>query len=176
MTKLWQETLWHQFGAAIETLENVLNACPDELWHAQLWRMSDGAPESAEFWYILYHTIFWLDYYSSALADTFSAPPPFYRHRTGYGRSHAAARLYPAGAPDLSRLCALQVPRPNRESGGRIRTPARARQLARQDRRRIAPLQHASCSRTRRALEHAPRTARRLCAGLGRTGHASVAV
>ena len=31
MSPLWKEILWRQFGAAIETLENALIACPEEL-------------------------------------------------------------------------------------------------------------------------------------------------
>lgn len=77
MNHLWKETIWHQFGAAIETLQNALDACPDELWQARLWRADDVQPEFTEFWYIAYHTIFWLDYYCSESADGFTVPPPF---------------------------------------------------------------------------------------------------
>ena len=77
MTPLSKEILWHQFGAAIETLENALKACPDELWQARLWRESALHPEFAEFWYVAFHTIFWLDYYCSDSAEAFAAPAPF---------------------------------------------------------------------------------------------------
>jgi hypothetical protein len=77
MGPFWKEILWHQFGAAIETLENALKVCPDELWHARLWHESKLQPEFAEFWYIVYHTIFWLDYYCSESADRFTVPAPF---------------------------------------------------------------------------------------------------
>jgi hypothetical protein len=77
MSLLWKEILWHQFGAAIETLQNALNACPEELWQARLWRGSEGHSEFTEFWYVAFHTIFWLDYYCSESADGFTAPPPF---------------------------------------------------------------------------------------------------
>jgi len=77
MNPFWNEILWHQFGAAIETLENALNACPEELWQARLWREAGTPPEFVEFWYIAYHTIFWLDYYCSESADGFTVPPPF---------------------------------------------------------------------------------------------------
>lgn len=77
MTPLWKEILWHQFGAAIETLENALDACPAELWQARLWRETKGPPQFTEFWYVAYHAIFWLDYYCSESADGFNVPPPF---------------------------------------------------------------------------------------------------
>lgn len=77
MTPLWKEILWLQFGAAIETLQNALNACPEELWRARLWCESDLQPEFVEFWFIAYHTIFWLDYYCSDSADGFTVPQPF---------------------------------------------------------------------------------------------------
>ncbi len=77
MSPLWKEILWHQFGAAIETLQNALNACPEEFWHTRLWRASEVRPEFTEFWYVAFHAIFWLDYYCSELADGFTVPPPF---------------------------------------------------------------------------------------------------
>jgi hypothetical protein len=77
MSPQWKEILWHQFGAAIETLQNALNACPDELWRGRLWQVTNGPPEFGEFWYILFHTIFWLDYYCADSAEDFTAPAPF---------------------------------------------------------------------------------------------------
>lgn len=77
MNSTLKTILWHQFGAAIETLENALTACPDELWQARLWDEREIQPEFADFWYVAYHTIFWLDYYCSDSADTFKVPAPF---------------------------------------------------------------------------------------------------
>jgi hypothetical protein len=61
--------LWSQFGAAIDMLENALNACPEELW-------SDRS-QRPEFWYVVYHTLFWLDLYSSDSREGFAPPTPF---------------------------------------------------------------------------------------------------
>lgn len=47
-------------------LENALAACPDELWDTD-----------SKFWYIGYHTLFFLDYYLSDEPESFSPPPPF---------------------------------------------------------------------------------------------------
>ncbi len=77
MNSLWKQIIWHQFGAAIETLENALNACPDDLWQAPLWRGPEAWPGLVEFWYVAYHTLFWLDYYCSETAQGFTPPPPF---------------------------------------------------------------------------------------------------
>ena len=77
MSPLWKEILWHQFGATIETLQNALNACPEEFWHTRLWHASEVRPEFTEFWYVAFHAIFWLDYYCSKSADGFTVPPPF---------------------------------------------------------------------------------------------------
>lgn len=79
MSLFWKEILWHQFGAAIEMLQNALTACPEELWQARLWHEAEGQPEFTEFWYVTYHAIFWLDYYCSESADEFTPPPPFTR-------------------------------------------------------------------------------------------------
>jgi uncharacterized damage-inducible protein DinB len=79
MGPAWKTTIWRQFGAAIDMLENALRACPDELWRARLWK--DGSPhlESAEFWYVVFHTLFWLDFYLSESAEGFAPPAPFTR-------------------------------------------------------------------------------------------------
>jgi hypothetical protein len=76
MSPTWKAILWHQFSAAIENFQNALNACPDELWQVRLWQ-GEGHPEFGDFWYVCYHTIFWLDHYCSDSADTFTAHPPF---------------------------------------------------------------------------------------------------
>lgn len=64
-----REAFWHQFGAAIDALENAILACPDELW-------SDRS-QQPEFWYVTYHTLFWLDYYLSDSPEGFAPPAPF---------------------------------------------------------------------------------------------------
>lgn len=66
-----QQTLWRQFGAAIDTLENAIRACPESIW-------SDRS-RYHEYWYWAYHTIFWLDYYMSDCesSDHFKPPAPF---------------------------------------------------------------------------------------------------
>jgi hypothetical protein len=75
MDSLCREILWRQFGAAIDMLENALRACPDELWGARLW--GGERPELSEFWYIGYHTLFWLDLYLSGSIEGFAPPAPF---------------------------------------------------------------------------------------------------
>ena len=80
MDPLWSTALWQQFGATIDMLENVLLACPSTHWNGRLW--SDHPdhplpPESAEFWYITYHTLFWLDLYLTGSLEGFAPPTPF---------------------------------------------------------------------------------------------------
>ena len=65
----WRAILWQQFGAAIDMLENALLACPDELW-------SDRS-QRPEFWYVVYHTLFFLDLYLSDSVEGFAPPAPF---------------------------------------------------------------------------------------------------
>ena len=69
MEPAWKSILWGQFGAAIDMLENAMNACPEALW-------SDRARQP-EFWYLVYHTLFWLDYYLSEDPAGFAPPAPF---------------------------------------------------------------------------------------------------
>jgi hypothetical protein len=77
MDTTWKTSLWHQFGAAIDMLDNALRACPDELWRARLWSDHEEPVSSSEFWYIAYHTLFWLDLYLSGAVAVFAPPTPF---------------------------------------------------------------------------------------------------
>jgi hypothetical protein len=74
----WQTIIWQQFGAAIDDLDNALCTCPDELWHGRLWENS-SKPQFflPEYWYIVYHTLFWLDLYLTGTEEGFAPPPPF---------------------------------------------------------------------------------------------------
>jgi len=61
--------IWGQFGAAIDTLENVIRTCPNDSWFDQsryhwIWQMA-------------HHTVFWLDYYLTEDTDSFKPPEPF---------------------------------------------------------------------------------------------------
>ncbi len=73
----WNAVLWHQFGAAIDMLDNALRACPEELWRERLYEERTIQAEFAEFWYIGYHALFWLDFYLSDTGQGFSPPAPF---------------------------------------------------------------------------------------------------
>jgi hypothetical protein len=81
METTWNTALWRQFGAAIDTLENALVACPDSLWKERLWRTSPPPwfpPQFAEFWYVTFHALVWLDLYlSGAPEEEFAPPAPF---------------------------------------------------------------------------------------------------
>jgi hypothetical protein len=61
-----KEIIWKQFGAAIDMLENAVVACPDELWNTD-----------SKFWYIAYHTLFYLDYYLTEEPEKFLPPSPY---------------------------------------------------------------------------------------------------
>ena len=66
MDLVLKETLWNQFGASIDMLENAITLCPDEIWDTE-----------AKFWYNAYHCLFFLDYYLTLDPPNFSPPPPF---------------------------------------------------------------------------------------------------
>ena len=69
MDATWKAILWQQFGAAIDMLENAVIACPDAVW--------DDRARQPEFWYVAYHTLFFLDYYLTESVETFVPPAPF---------------------------------------------------------------------------------------------------
>lgn len=79
MDLFWKKILWWQFGAAIDMLENALVACPASLWRERLWGASLDHPQSEEaaFWYVTYHTCFWLDVYLTSSLKGFAPPAPF---------------------------------------------------------------------------------------------------
>ena len=77
MDVIWKEALWSQFGATIDMLGNALRACPDELWTAHMWHDPAMQPEFSDFWYIAYHTLFWMDLYLSGTDEGFIPPEPF---------------------------------------------------------------------------------------------------
>ena len=77
MDRTWSAIIWHQFGAAIDMLDNALRACPDELWQERLYNERSLQPEFAEFWYVAYHALFWLDFYLSESVEGFVPPAPF---------------------------------------------------------------------------------------------------
>lgn len=76
MDTAWETILWSQFGAAIDMFGNAVRACPDDLWQERLW-VDAEIPASSEFWYVAYHTLFWLDFYLSETSENFSPPPLF---------------------------------------------------------------------------------------------------
>jgi hypothetical protein len=76
MDMTWRTIIWQQFGATIDMLDNALRACPEQLWRDRLWDTSES-PEYAQFWYIAYHTLFWLDFYLSGAVEGFAPPAPF---------------------------------------------------------------------------------------------------
>jgi hypothetical protein len=74
------EMLWHQFGAAIDMLVSALRDCPDALWEKHLWEDQPDqwvAAGFATFWYLGYHTLFWLDLYLTGAEEGFAPPAPF---------------------------------------------------------------------------------------------------
>jgi hypothetical protein len=74
---LIKTSIWREFGATIQYLEDTVRACPDHLWHACLWEHPGEQPEFAQFWYRAYHTLFWLHLYLTGTEEGFLPPPPF---------------------------------------------------------------------------------------------------
>jgi len=71
MSSAWKGPLQHQLAAAIDMLENAIRECPDAHW-------DDAAlPVAQRFWYIAFHTLFWLDFYLSETDTGFTPPAPF---------------------------------------------------------------------------------------------------
>jgi len=90
MQEQYKSIIWRQFDAAIETLKRAIDACPDEVWSdgsKPVWKERDVVG----YWYLAFHTIFWLDFYMSDPAGlgldpeaTFKAPAPFNEDEFSY--------------------------------------------------------------------------------------------
>ncbi len=65
----WKAIIWRQFGAALDMLGNAMRACPEQLWGDRSRR--------PEFWYVAFHTLFYLDLYLSDSVEGFAPPAPF---------------------------------------------------------------------------------------------------
>ena len=74
----WRENLWHQFGAAIDMLDDAIRLCPDHLWTVVLWQDPDDE-RYGQFWFVAYHTLFWLDLFLTGSREGFTPPAPFIR-------------------------------------------------------------------------------------------------
>lgn len=66
MLNLLKQSLWNQFGASVDTLENAISLCPDELLEL-----------NKRLFYTIYHTLIFLDYYMTIPPKDFSSPLPF---------------------------------------------------------------------------------------------------
>ncbi len=63
-----QATLVEQYGAALKTLNNIINKCPDSLWEDE----SNGPP----FYKIIYHILYFTDLYLSRTKEERTAFRP----------------------------------------------------------------------------------------------------
>ena len=75
-----REMLWRQYSLALDALGEALRTCPDELWNRQLWKDEAGqfvAQGFSAFWYLAYHTLFWIDLYLTGAEEGFMPPAPF---------------------------------------------------------------------------------------------------
>src|SRR5690606_29199354 len=78
MDSMLKSSVWQQFGAAIDTLDSAINLGTDHLWMAALWKDTEDE-RYGQFWFIVYHTLFWTDLYLTGSSDGFLPPPPFIR-------------------------------------------------------------------------------------------------
>jgi len=65
----FRSIVWSQFGAAIDMLGNAVDHCPDALW--------GDRSKKPEYWYLVFHTLFWLDLYLSGPVEGFKPPAPY---------------------------------------------------------------------------------------------------
>lgn len=69
MNDVVRDAIRRQLTAAIDAMENTMDRCPDDVWA----REGDEPP----IWYLIYHTLFWLDCYLSEDSAGYVPPEPF---------------------------------------------------------------------------------------------------
>jgi hypothetical protein len=74
----WKASIWNQFGAALDMLGDTIVLCPDPLWSTVLWKDPEDV-RYGQFWFIAYHTLFWLDLFLTGTMEGFKPPSPFVR-------------------------------------------------------------------------------------------------
>jgi len=66
MDKIFRESLWKNFAAAIDMLKNIIIICPDKIWQNE-----------KKIFYMTYHTIIFLDYYLTNPVMDFAPVLPY---------------------------------------------------------------------------------------------------
>jgi len=77
---LWQQSVERQFLVTIDAFGAALRTCPDAVWEKRLWEDEPDqwvASGFGTFWYLCYHTLFWLDLYLDGAEEGFAPPAPF---------------------------------------------------------------------------------------------------
>lgn len=62
----YQQTLWKNFGAAIDMLDDIVKICPEEVWQKEM-----------KIYYMTYHTVIFLDYYLTIPVVDFAPSLPY---------------------------------------------------------------------------------------------------
>ena len=142
---------------------------PTSCWRVRLWDDAE-LPESAAFWYIVYHTLFWLDLYLSGAVEGFAPPAPFTLDELD------PAGLLPERPYTRDELQAYlehgreEVPGDDRRADRRAGFSPLQVSVGRGQLRRAAAGQHAPRPGARRAVEPDPGAEGRLVAQVGRAG------
>ena len=71
LLELTRTALRAQYGAALDMLENAIRACPAATW------ADARVPLTQQFWYLVFHTLWWHDHYLSRGEREFAPPAPF---------------------------------------------------------------------------------------------------
>ena len=80
MDAMLKTSLWQQFGAALDMLDDAITLCPEHLWTAQVWKDPDDA-RYGQYWFIASHALSWTDLFLGGSSEGFMPPPPFVRGR-----------------------------------------------------------------------------------------------
>ena len=77
MDAFWNGIIRQQFGASIDMMENAIRACPAAVWCDPTRKPEWADNDIVGFWYLVYHTLFYLDFNLSDSMEDFGPPAPF---------------------------------------------------------------------------------------------------
>ena len=68
-TAVFRGIIWSQLAASLEMVENAITNCSVLLW--------SNRSRTPQYWFLVYHTLFFVDLYASKSAKDFAPPAPF---------------------------------------------------------------------------------------------------
>lgn len=74
---LFRKILLSQFRSCLSMLRSNINECPEEIWALSMWPDAQSDGRLSQYWYVIFHTLFWADLYLGGNDKEYQPPSPF---------------------------------------------------------------------------------------------------